>query len=85
MYFDAIPLQKIFDILKKYDIIALQEDKTPWDGFLMGRESSTTFPVAYEASKDEDEFYEPIGNAQLYLYWYRMEESNRYEINSYMI
>ena len=83
-YFEQIPLKDIFDILKNNSLIALQEDNTPWSGFLIGRESNTTFPIAYEVSKDAEGFYYPVENAVLYLYWYKMEESGRYEVNAYI-
>jgi len=98
MYFEQIPLQDIVDVLKNYNIIILQEDNTPWSGMLLGDEASGIFPLAYKTpiepsvflgTEDESEVdesnkqYEPIKNAELYLYWYKME-SGRYEINSYI-
>ena len=35
-HFSQIPLDTIQNILKKYNIYLLQEDGTPWSGFLVG-------------------------------------------------
>lgn len=97
-YFEAIPLQDIFDILQNYNIVVLQEDNTIWSGLLLGDEASATFPIAYKSPIDPNLFigegnkdtsddnliqYDPIVNSELYLYWYKME-SGRYEINTYI-
>jgi hypothetical protein len=81
-YFDKIPLQPIFDILKKYNIVVLQEDNTEWDGFLVGRSETVDFVLAPSDSK-ENNMYTPFTNASLRLQWYKME-SGRYEITSYV-
>jgi hypothetical protein len=81
-YFDKIPLQTIFDILSKYGVIALQEDNTPWDGFLVGKSATVDFPLAPIDSKEGD-MYTPFGNASLRLQWYKMP-SGRYEITAYI-
>lgn len=82
-YFDKIPLQPVFDILKKFDIITLQEDNTPWDGFLTGRSATIDFDIAPISSKDENNRYTPYTNATLRFQWYKMP-SGRYEITSYI-
>lgn len=87
IYFDAIPLQDLIEILKGQGLLILQEDNTPWDGFLLGRDSSAVFPIAaFESAKDEGSWtsYEPLKNATLALQWYKMPESGRYEINAYV-
>jgi hypothetical protein len=81
-YFDKIPLQTIFDILSKHGVIALQEDNTPWDGFLVGKSATVDFPLARIMSKEGD-MYTPFTNASLRLQWHKMQ-SGRYEITSYI-
>lgn len=81
-YYDEIPLQDVFDILKKYGIVALQEDNTEWDGFLTGREGQATLPLAPIASKSAEGFYTPYSNVGLHFSWYKMP-SNRYEFIVY--
>jgi len=85
-YFKAIPLQDIFDILEKYGVIALQEDNTPWDGFLTGRQAQTYFDIASKDSETENNRYKvyvPYTNAKLALSWYKMGSGN-YEITTYI-
>jgi len=74
-YYDQIPLTEIFDILKKNNIIVIQEDGTPWSGFLMGNNSSTTFDLKIDGKN--------IENSILSLSWYKME-NGRFEINAYL-
>jgi len=85
-YFRAIPLQPIFDILKKYGVIVLQEDNTQWDGFLTGREAQTYFniaPVESETESNRFKVYVPYDNAMLSLSWYKMTSGN-YEVITYI-
>jgi len=85
-YFREIPLQTIFDILKKYHIVALQEDNTPWDGFLTGSSVQTYFDLAPEESRYKSgtlEIYIPFSNANLALSWHKMPSGN-YEVITYV-
>jgi len=86
-YFRAIPLQDIWDILKKYNIVVLQEDGTKWDGFLTGRSAQTYFDIASIDSEVEGyskyRIHVPYTNAQLALSWYKMSSGN-YEITTYV-
>jgi hypothetical protein len=80
-YFEKIPLDEIFGFLKSEDIIVVQEDGTPWEGFLTGAEGRTTFELAlYDTQADT---FSPIGNAVLWMSWYKMS-SGRYEIVAYL-
>ena len=74
-YHDQIPLTEIFDILKKNNVIAIQEDGTPFEGFLMGNNSSTIFDLTFDGKN--------VNNSILSLSWYKME-SGRFEINAYL-
>lgn len=81
-YFSQIPLKDIENILKKYNIILLQEDYTKWSGILLGNHSSTTFEIADNTTIDGN-FYKPYKNCLLVLSWYKLE-SGRYEILIYI-
>lgn len=81
-YFDKIPLQDIFDVLDKFDIVILQEDNSKWSGILVGRYGQTYFPVASKNSNIGD-VYVHFKNTLLALSWYKMQSDN-YEIVSYM-
>lgn len=81
-YFDKIPLQDIFDILDKYDIVPLQEDNTEWDGFLTGREGEAFIEMAPKNTLDND-MYTPYTNAGLKITWYKIK-SGKYEVLCYV-
>lgn len=83
-YFRAIPLQDIFDILEKFGIVVLQEDRTKWSGLILGTSGTAYFDVAPIASKDEDDMYIPYSNTKLAMQWYKMSASGKYEITTYM-
>jgi len=82
-YHNAIPLEDIQNILKKYGLIALQEDHTEWSGFLVGANSHTNMELGYTETKDENKQYKVITNASFNLSWYKMS-SGRYEIVVYV-
>ncbi len=87
IYFAHIPLSDIFDILNKYNVVALQEDDTEWSGFLLGGVKKTEqvyFNLAFKDSKNEDGRYtNKIRNAALSLSYFKMG-SGRYEVLSYI-
>jgi len=74
-YFDSIPLMEIFEILKINNVIVVQEDGTPWGGFLSGNDGNASMEL-----KTDDEL---VDNVMLILQWHKME-SGRYEINTYI-
>jgi hypothetical protein len=87
IYFKKIPLQDIFDICEKYNVVLLQEDNTKWSGMLVGNASTVIFGMA---SKDSgypsgqgSTMYVPYVNAGLNLQWYKMQ-SGKYEITLYV-
>lgn len=82
-YFFSIPLQEIKDILKKYDIVLLQEDNTEWSGWLLGNNSQTNFTLGNIKSKNSEGFYSSYKNCMLVLTWYKMQ-SGKYEIVAYI-
>lgn len=81
-YYNNIPLETIFDILDYYDIVALQEDNTEWNGMLVGNEAQVYFNLAYKNSFDGKR-YQPFTNTMLALSYYKMS-SGRYEIVTYL-
>jgi len=87
-YFEQIPLGKIFDVFKKYNIYATQEDGTEWSGMLMGgadcgsnkaQDQRATFDLA---SKDRFGKLSPI-NLAFYMTWCKMP-SGKYEVIGYV-
>ena len=82
-YHAEIPLGDIQKILEKYGLIMLQEDRTKWSGFLLGRNSQGFFDLGYKETADEDARYTRIDNTTLNLSWYKMP-SGKYEIIAYL-
>ena len=86
-YFREIPLQDIWNILKKYGVVVLQEDGTKWDGFLTGRSAQTYFDIAPVNSEVEGHskyrIHIPYTNAKLALSWHKMSSGN-YEVITYI-
>lgn len=85
-YFNSIPLTDIFNILKKYGVIVIQEDGSEWSGFLIGRSSTTHFDVASIDTKNNTigkSTYTPYTNTMLNLQYHKMQ-SGKYEIVVYM-
>lgn len=74
-YFQEIPLDKIFNILKDNGIVPIMEDNTKWEGFLIGAEGSAIIPLAYKYTEkmvNNLSTYQPIENCALSLSWYKM-------------
>ena len=88
-YFDSIPLNDIKRILERADIILLQEDGTPWSGFLLGDDASASIVVGDKndvVSSYGDSIiavYRPYTNTSLQLSWYRMP-SGKFEVGVYL-
>jgi hypothetical protein len=87
-FHSEIPLETIFNICKKYDVIPLQEDGTYWSGMLVGgaecgsKEAEEQFSSFSLSTKNEKNQYVPANNI-LRLTWCKMS-SNRYEIVCYI-
>jgi hypothetical protein len=58
-YFEKIPLEPIFEVLEKHNIVAVQEDGTNWEGFLTGRDEKVRFDLVLEENGER----KPIENA----------------------
>jgi len=85
-YHVGIPLEIIENILKKYNLLLLQEDNTPWSGFITGAEGQATFTLGYFDTAYEQNgltAYTPIENAALVMTWYKMQ-GGKYEIVTYI-
>ena len=83
-----MPLQSIFDVLKQYNIVALQEDDTLWSGMLVGKAECgsdeaknqvATMPIALT---DEFGTFSKL-NSMLVINWCTMP-SGKYEITTYL-
>jgi hypothetical protein len=68
-YFNQIPLEQIFAIFKKYDVVMLQEDGTKWSGFVTtqgdcGSEKAyKNGPMTFELAVKTESGYLPSTNA----------------------
>jgi hypothetical protein len=80
-YFTRIPLEGIFDVLKKEYVQVIDSDGTLWSGFLTGAKGRTEFDLAI-LDKTTGE-YMPVENSMLILTWYKMD-SGRYEVVCYL-
>lgn len=81
IFYDAIPINKVSDILQENGYLLLQEDNMEWSGFLCGRDSHTIFAIGRLEDKDDRDMYKPIETG-LYFSWYK-HTTGRYEINLY--
>ncbi len=87
-YYQQIPLDDIFNAMKKFGIVALQEDQTEWDGMLLGGVKKTEqiyIDLGWADTKDENDYdrHEVVPNARLNLSYYKME-SGKYEVLAYV-
>lgn len=81
-YHDAIPICDINKTLAMFDLLLIQEDKTEWCGILLGLNGNTIFDLGIKSSC-VNEVYE-TSLYRLYLSWYRIPKTGRYEINIYL-
>lgn len=79
-YYDGVSISAMNEILEKESYTLIQEDGTPWEGFLCGEMGSARIEIAFI---DEFERLDPVTNSLLALQWFKME-SGRYEINAYL-
>jgi hypothetical protein len=86
-YHVKIPLDKIFDICKRNNVIVVQEDGTPWSGLLSGnaecgsekaKDQRANFDLAY---KIDGKYI--VANNYIVLSWCTMP-SGKYEIVCYI-
>lgn len=80
---DSIPLDKIFESLHREGYYPLQEDYTPWSGFLCGRDGQMFLEIGYGKQDDRGIFTTIIKNACLAVSWYKFE-TGRYEVLAYV-
>jgi len=91
--FKEIPISKISEIFEKHGAVLLQEDYTPWAGFLLGSEGSASImigdknlghPLSEEKFNSSGEFWFPqFKNAWFQIQWYKLPSGN-YEITAYI-
>ncbi len=81
-YHAEFPIDEIFDILTRRGIVVLQEDNTKFEGFFLGENAQTFFPIAPVGSEN-NEFYTPFKNTALAFGWYKMPSGN-YEVTTYL-
>jgi hypothetical protein len=71
-----IVLSEIDFILREHGLFLIQEDGTPWSGFLLGENSHTTIEIGNEFGK--------VTNSVLAISWYRYSNTGRYETVAYI-
>jgi hypothetical protein len=84
-FLEKIPLNDIFDALKQIGVHAVQEDGTPWSGFLTGgAECGSRDAEKQRANLDlvRTDDGTPLNNT-LVLMWCKMQSGN-YEVVSYV-
>ncbi len=89
-YHDQIPLQSMFDVLKSFNIVPLQEDGTLWSGMLIGGAECGSDEVADQIAGFDLAFQDPnqnrfipINNTLLQIQWCKMP-SGKYEVVAYL-
>lgn len=70
-FHDSIPMESIFLACKAHGYEPLQEDGTPWSGFLCGRDGKANIDLSNTDS-------------MLVLCWHKFETTGRYEVVSYV-
>lgn len=75
-YFQHIPIQEIITMINNAGYTLVQEDGTPWEGILTGREGRAQFSLAITDGML------PIANSTLLLHWYAMPSENT-EVTGY--
>jgi hypothetical protein len=73
-YHAEIPLNLIFNHVKAHGLTPVQEDGTPWEGFLVGSSGRVYINLQMDGQ---------ILNRLLVLDWYKMP-SGKFEVTSYI-
>jgi hypothetical protein len=81
-FHDEIPLADLDDILREFGYLLIDEDGTPWAGFLLGADAHATFDIGV-LETETDGLYAKIINTNLWMSWYRFH-TGRYEIVAYL-
>ena len=81
-YHNGVPFGETIETLKGLGLIVLQEDNTPWSGFVCGREGRAALGLAFDGTEDESGRYEPMNNALVFT-WCKLD-SGRYEFVAYI-
>jgi len=72
-YHDDIPMDEIFDCITAHDGTPVQEDGTPWSGFMCGADGRATIEVTFPTMK----------SMFVHISWHKME-SGRFEVVTYI-
>jgi len=82
-YREDIPLQQIDLLLRNKGFLLIQEDGTPWSGFLTGREGRAAIDIGL-LSTGQDGVFQEVTNSNLVLTWHKMDVSGNYEVVAYL-
>lgn len=78
-----IPLGDMDMALRRYGYLLVNEDGTPWGGFLTGREGRAKFDIGVLGTQDDNQIHQMVDNAMLVLTWYKFD-TGRYEVVAYV-
>lgn len=83
-----VPLEEIDQILQQHGYLMIQEDGTPWSGFIMApteKYTRVTIEIAPigEDTGDPNQMRQPVGNAMLVLGIYK-HPTGRLEVDAYV-
>ncbi len=86
-YFDELPIDEMFDVLLKYNIVPLQEDYTKWAGMFLGggkRTERASMHLGY--MNPETDEWQVIKNAMLIFTYYYVEgkSARKWEVIKYI-
>lgn len=87
-YYDNVPLGEIFAIFHKYGIYPLQEDGTPWNGFLSGKKECGTNEannqrIIFDLGMKVNNVMVMIDDCKFLLSWCSLG-SGKLELNGYL-
>lgn len=85
-YHEAIPLDKITEVLNASGLVLLQEDGTAWEGFFCGTEGRAKIEIGHKETATVSPWgplvYKPVQNAILVIEWFLI--STKYDVNVYV-
>lgn len=82
VFYDGVPIGPIDDALRANGCLLVQEDGTPWSGFLCGDQGRAMLDIA-SLDSCENGMYKAYDNVAIVLMWERFP-SMRYEITAYV-
>lgn len=72
-----VPINKIKEVLAKFDLKLINDDGRDFDGKLVGVDGNTDIELAYKNGKR-------VGNSAMVLFWHQIERTDMYEFHAYL-